>query len=61
MHQYCHKVQYYETDQMRIAHHSNYIRWFEEARTFFLEKMGFGYENMEKEFTACFQMVSFKG
>ena len=25
-------VQYYETDQMAIVHHSNYIRWFEEAR-----------------------------
>ena len=23
---------YYETDQMGIIHHSNYIRWFEEAR-----------------------------
>jgi acyl-CoA thioester hydrolase len=27
-----HLVQYYETDQMGIVHHSNYIRWFEEAR-----------------------------
>ena len=27
-----HKVQYYETDGMGIVHHSNYIRWFEEAR-----------------------------
>ena len=24
-----HKVQYYETDQMGVVHHSNYIRWFE--------------------------------
>ena len=30
---YEHKVQYYETDQMGCVHHSNYIRWFEEART----------------------------
>ena len=29
---YEHKTQYYETDQMGIIHHSNYIRWFEEAR-----------------------------
>ncbi len=29
---YEHKVQYYETDQMRVVHHSNYIRWFEECR-----------------------------
>ncbi len=44
---YEHKVQYYETDQMGIVHHSNYIRWFEEARTFILEEVGFGYKEME--------------
>ena len=44
---YQHKVQYYETDQMGIVHHSNYIRWFEEARIDFLEKMGMGYHEME--------------
>lgn len=44
-----HKVQYYETDQMQIVHHSNYIRWFEEARTYLLEEMAFGYDQMEKE------------
>lgn len=46
---YKHKVQYYETDQMGIVHHSNYIRWFEEARTDFMERMGMGYEEMEKQ------------
>lgn len=45
---YEHKVQYYETDQMGIVHHSNYIRWFEEARTFVLEEAGFGYDKMEE-------------
>ncbi|MDD3238802.1 MAG: acyl-CoA thioesterase [Lachnospira sp.] len=45
---YEHKVQYYETDQMAIVHHSNYIRWFEEARTDILEQIGFGYEKMEE-------------
>lgn len=45
---YEHKVQYYETDQMGIVHHSNYIRWFEEARTDVMEKMGFGYKEMER-------------
>lgn len=29
---YIHQAQYYETDQMGIIHHSNYIRWMEEAR-----------------------------
>ena len=36
---YQHKVQYYETDQMGIVHHSNYIRWFEEARTDYMERL----------------------
>ncbi len=46
---YQHKVQYYETDQMGIVHHSNYIRWFEEARTNFMEEMGCGYHVLEQE------------
>ena len=44
---YKRKVFYYETDQMGIVHHSNYIRWFEEARIDYLEKMGVGYDQME--------------
>lgn len=43
-----HKVQYYETDQMGIVHHSNYIRWFEEARTGLLEIAGISYFEMER-------------
>ena len=38
---YRHKVQYYETDKMGITHHSNYIRWMEEARIWFLSEIGF--------------------
>lgn len=45
---YEHKVKYYETDQMAIAHHSNYIRWMEEARFDFLERSGFDCAAMEK-------------
>ena len=45
---YKRKVHYYETDQMGIVHHSNYIRWFEEARLDLMEKMGLGYERMEE-------------
>ena len=44
-----HKVQYYETDQMQIVHHSNYIRWFEEARTYLMDEIGFSYFQMEDE------------
>lgn len=46
---YQHKVQYYETDQMGIVHHSNYIRWFEEARPDYMERLGIGYEKMEEQ------------
>ncbi len=49
VHVYEHKAQYYETDQMGCVHHSNYIRWFEEARTDFLEQVGFSYKRMEAE------------
>ncbi len=45
---YKHKVQYYETDKMGIVHHSNYIRWMEEARSFMMEEIGFGFDKMEE-------------
>lgn len=41
------KANYYETDQMGIVHHSNYIRWFEEARLEMLRAMGLPYKKME--------------
>ena len=44
---YVHQVQYYETDRMGITHHSNYIRWMEEARVDFLWQIGWGYDRME--------------
>ena len=44
-----HKAQYYETDQMGVIHHSNYIRWFEEARVHFLEQIGYPYDVLENE------------
>ncbi len=47
--EYKRKVFYYETDQMGIVHHSNYIRWFEEARIEYMEEMGLGYGRMEEE------------
>ena len=49
MEPYCRKVQYYETDRMGVAHHSNYIRWMEEARIDFLDQLGFPYAAMEAE------------
>lgn len=40
-------VYYYETDRMDCVHHSNYIRWFEEARIEFMRVNGFSYEGLE--------------
>ncbi len=33
------KVNYYETDRMGVVHHSNYIRYMEEARSSWLENI----------------------
>ena len=46
-HVYRHTVQYYETDKMGVAHHSNYIRWMEEARVDLLNRIGWGYDRLE--------------
>lgn len=45
---YTRKALYYETDQMGIIHHSNYIRWFEEARLAYLKERGLGYREIEE-------------
>ena len=47
MQDYEHQAQYYETDQMGIIHHSNYIRWMEEARMDYLSRIGFPMETIE--------------
>lgn len=44
---YEHHAKYYETDQMGIIHHSNYIRWMEEARMDLMEQIGMTYKQME--------------
>ncbi len=36
---YVRRVNYYETDQMGIVHHSNYLRYFEEARIDFMRQI----------------------
>ena len=41
-------VRYYETDQMGIVHHSNYIRYFECGRTDMLKRLGFPIEKIEE-------------
>ncbi len=39
---------YYETDQMGIIHHSNYVKWMEEARMDLMDQMGLSYKQMEE-------------
>ena len=37
------RPQFYETDGMSIIWHGNYVRWMEEARTDFMDQLGFPY------------------
>ena len=45
---YTFRTRYYETDQMGIIHHSNYIRWMEEARIDVLNQLGYPYRRFEE-------------
>ncbi len=45
---YEHRAQYYETDQMGVIHHSNYARWLESARIWWMRENGIDYSEMEK-------------
>ena len=44
---YQHKIHYYETDRMGVTHHSNYIRFMEEARVAYLDAIGASYASIE--------------
>jgi len=44
---YIHKVQYHETDEMQVVHHSNYVLWMEEARDDFLSQIDFNWSEIE--------------
>ena len=45
---YFRRANYYETDKMGIVHHSNHIRYFEEARIFFMKNIGCDVAEMEE-------------
>lgn len=47
-HEHFLEVRYYETDQMGIVHHSNYIRYFECGRTALLKDIGLPMEKIEQ-------------
>ena len=46
---YLHQVKYYECDRMGVTHHSNYVRFMEEARIDLLDRLGYGFEKLEAE------------
>lgn len=43
------RVRYSDTDQMGFMHHSNYARYYEDARTNLFRKLGLPYSEIEKE------------
>ena len=58
---YKHTVRYYETDKMGITHHSNYVRWMEEARIDFLSQIGWDYDTQEEAVEAWNRRVNDDG
>lgn len=42
------RVRYKETDQMGVMHHSNYVNYYEVARTELLRSRGVSYKEMEQ-------------
>ncbi len=42
------KINYYETDRMGVVHHSNYIRYMEEARCAWLESIEMPFSLLEE-------------
>ena len=43
------RVRYYETDCMGFVHHSNYVRYYETARTEMLRELGMTYPQLEAQ------------
>ena len=42
------KINYYETDRMGVVHHSNYIRFLEEARCYLLNEIEMPFSLLEE-------------
>ena len=51
--EYTRPVYYYETDKMGVVHHSNYIRWLEEARDFYFDESDLAYVVTESYGVMC--------
>lgn len=48
MFKYVRRINYYETDKMGITHHSNYIKFMEEARVAWMDKIGWSFKKCEQ-------------
>ena len=46
---YRRRALFYETDGMGIIYHGNYIHWMEEARTDFLDQLGWSYQRVREQ------------
>ena len=53
MFEYSRAVYYYETDKMGVVHHSNFIRWMEEARDSFFNAADLAYTVTEGHGVLC--------
>lgn len=51
------RVRYAESDQMGVAHHANFLVWFEAARVEYLRARGFSYRAMEQDDDCLFPVV----
>lgn len=47
IHPYERTTHYYETDRMDVIHHSNYLRYFEEARVDLFDQLSLSYAQLE--------------
>lgn len=43
------RINYYETDRMGVVHHSNYIRYLEEARCYYLDNENMPFSSFEQK------------
>lgn len=55
---YIRKINFYETDAQGVVHHSNYPRYFEEARGYYLDQIGFPYPKLREELNVDVVLLS---
>lgn len=48
MFKYVRRINYHETDKMGITHHANYIKFMEEARVAWMDKIGWSFKKCEQ-------------